>query len=98
VIFRVDTEEKVGVRHRGESQTPRGKSVSDTGGKSINRRARLTDDRSQGPFGHLIVIRDGEASMRRVDLAKYDVATSLMVDPVADLLQRLDDITSRDAR
>jgi hypothetical protein len=64
----------------------------------IDRQAGLSDDRPQGPFRHLVVIGDGEASMTRIDLAKHDVATPLVIEHLADLLQRLDDFPARDAR
>ena len=71
---------------------------SQQGLEFINRQPRLTDDRPQGPFRHLVVFRDRETSMRRIDMSKHDVATSLVVDSIADLVQRLDDIPARDAR
>jgi len=85
------------------SLTPRSLSVwmadeSQQGLELINRQARLPDDRPQGPFRHLVVIGDREASMRRIDLTEHNVATSLVVNAIADLLYRLDHIPARDAR
>jgi hypothetical protein len=53
---------------------------------------------AQGSFGHLVVIRDRETTIRRINMPQPDVATSLVVDTIADLAQCLDDIAARDAR
>ncbi len=59
---------------------------SQQGLELINRQARLPDDRPQGSFRHFVVIGDREASMRRIDLTEHNVATSLVVNAIADLL------------
>jgi hypothetical protein len=58
----------------------------------------LPDDGTQGPFGHLVMIRDRKAPVRRSRLPKDDVATLLGVELISDLAQGLDYLAARDAR
>lgn len=60
--------------------------------KLFHRQASFTNDFAQSAFGHFLMIRHGNATVRRKILALNDVTAALMIKYVANFRQRFDDV------
>ncbi len=56
----------------------------------------LSDDGTQGSLRHLVMIRDREASVWRIDVSQDNVASPLVIGFVSDASQGFDDIAPGD--
>jgi hypothetical protein len=63
----------------------------------IDRQAGLADECAEGALGNDPVIRDYEAPVRSIAMAKHDVAAPLAISLIPDPLERPDNLSPGDA-
>jgi hypothetical protein len=63
----------------------RGETISEKCSKLLDGEASFTNQASQSSLGQFLVIRDGQAPVRRILMAEDEVATGLAVFAISEL-------------